>query len=199
MMEAIGRGLPKQLETAGALVLGGDYRALTVVRSLGRHGIPVWVLPEQQRLAAKSGYATREIPLPRGGENEQVNFLVALAVQNALQRWVLFPTEDSHAAMLARYRARLESRFRLLTSPWETVEIAYDKRATYQVAERLGIACPATHYPKTRHELESVEYVFPVILKPAVKEGSNRFTRQKAWRIDDCASLLSHYDAACEL
>jgi len=29
---------------AGALVLGGDYRALGVVRSLGRRGVPVWVI-----------------------------------------------------------------------------------------------------------------------------------------------------------
>ena len=35
----------------GAVVLGGDYRALTVVRSLGRQAIPVWVLPEQQKIA----------------------------------------------------------------------------------------------------------------------------------------------------
>ena len=29
---------------AGALVLGADYRALGVVRSLGRRGVPVWVI-----------------------------------------------------------------------------------------------------------------------------------------------------------
>ena len=191
--------MPKHLETTGALVLGGDYRALTVVRSLGRHGISVWVLPEQQRLAAKSRYALREIRLPRGDDNAQVNFLLTLAEQHGLKGWILFPTEDSHAAMLARNRARLEARFRLITSPWETIEIAYDKRATYKVAERLGVDCPATHYPKTREELESLECVYPVILKPAVKAGSNRFTRQKAWRIDDRVSQLSHYDAACEL
>jgi hypothetical protein len=43
----------------GALVLGGDYGALTVVRSLGRHGIPVWVLTQKQKIAATSRYARR--------------------------------------------------------------------------------------------------------------------------------------------
>ncbi|HLI78827.1 MAG TPA: hypothetical protein VKV03_02525 [Candidatus Binataceae bacterium] len=181
------------------MVLGGDYRALTVVRSLGRHGIPVWVLPEQQRIASKSRYALREIPLPRGDENAQVDFLLAIAEQSGLEGWTLLPTEDPHAAMLARHRSRLEAKFRLIISPWDIVEIAYDKRVTYRVAERLGVACPVTHYPKTRHQLDGLECTFPVILKPAIKEGINRLTRQKAWRIDDRASLLAHYDAACEL
>jgi len=193
------QGLPDHSKSPGAVVLGGDYRALTVVRSLGRRGIPVWVFPEQQRIATKSRYAPNSIPLPRADEAAQVDFLLATAQRYGLDGWILFPTEDTHAAMLARHRARLQTRFRLFTSSWDTVEIAYDKRATYQVAERLGVACPTTHYPKCRQDLENLACEFPVILKPAVKEGTNRLTRQKAWRIDDRAALLARYDAACEL
>src|ERR687886_653112 len=41
----------------GAVVIGANYRALGVVRSLGRHGIPVWVLRQEDEL------------LPTGDEN----------------------------------------------------------------------------------------------------------------------------------
>ena len=37
---------------AGALILGSDYKALGIVRSLGRHGIPVWVLRDEHLIAS---------------------------------------------------------------------------------------------------------------------------------------------------
>src|SRR5579872_723815 len=189
----------QQEKICGAIVLGGDYRALTVVRSLGRHRIPVWVCPEQQKIATKSRYALKQIPLPRGDENEQIDFLLRIGQRNGLDGWVLFPTEDSHAAMLARHQAKLAERFRLATSPWETVEIAYDKRATYRTAEKFAIRCPLTYYPRDRREVEALECPFPVILKPAIKEAVNRFTREKAWPINDRAALLARYDVCCTM
>ncbi len=183
----------------GAVVLGGDYRALTVVRSLGRRGIPVWVFPEQQKIATKSRYAVRQFPLPSADEEKQVDFLLAAGERYGLDQWVLFPTEDTHAALLARHQAKLASRFRLATAPWQTVEVAYDKRATYRVAQELGVDCPVTHYPRDRREVEGLDCSYPVILKPAIKEAVNRFTREKAWPIHERASLLASYDAACTM
>jgi predicted ATP-grasp superfamily ATP-dependent carboligase len=137
--------------------------------------------------------------LPRADEREQIDFLLGVGERYGLDGWVLFPTEDSHAAMLARHQAKLADRFRLATSPWETVEIAYDKRSTYRVAQEFDVHCPATHYPRDRREVEILQCSFPVILKPAIKEAVNRFTREKAWPIDNRASLLARYDAACAL
>lgn len=48
----------------GALVIGGDYRGLGVVRSLGRRGIPVWVLTDEHKIAATSRYAQRSFAWP---------------------------------------------------------------------------------------------------------------------------------------
>src|SRR5262249_49632620 len=64
----------------GAVVLGGDYRALGVVRSLGRHGVPVAVVREgDDRLAALSRFAKRRFPWPDVDEGEQVAYLLELA------------------------------------------------------------------------------------------------------------------------
>ncbi len=189
--------MSKELDLAnGAVVLGGDYRALTVVRSLGRRGVPVWVFPEQQKIATKSRYALRHLPLP-SDEKRQVDFLLEVGRRFGLDGWVLFPTEDTHAAMIARHQAKLATLFRLATSPWETVEVAYDKRSTYRVAQKFGVHTPATFYPRDRRVVETLECRFPVILKPAIKEVNNRFTREKAWPIEDKASLLATYDVAC--
>src|SRR5213082_1776829 len=76
----------------GALVLGADYRALGVVRSLGRRGIPVWVLhgPDEHRLAATSRYARRRVQWPDGDDDDRSRLLRGLAERHQLQGWVLF-------------------------------------------------------------------------------------------------------------
>jgi D-aspartate ligase len=183
----------------GAIVIGGDYRALTVVRSMGRHAIPVWVLTERQKIAAKSRYALRHLPFPSEEEEQQVDFLLGLATRHGLDGWVLFPTEDRHAALLARHHAKLERCFKLATSGWEAVEVAYDKRSTYRAAKHFGIDCPRTFYPRGRRDVETVEVSFPAILKPAIKDVVNRFTHAKAWRVEDRRTLLARYDEACTL
>jgi D-aspartate ligase len=185
----------ERAKEAGALVLGADYRGLTIVRSLGRRGIKVWVLPEQQRIAAKSRYALNEIPLPHG-EDEQVEFLLELAELYDVAGWVLFATEDRHAALLARHRDKLARKFRVASSPWDIVKVAYDKRLTYSIAQELGLDIPLTFYPSDRAELAALECSFPVILKPAMKEGDNLFTHEKAWRVDDRKAMLEAYDVA---
>jgi D-aspartate ligase len=197
----LGTGRPGRhpAQVTGALVIGGDYRALTVVRSLGRHGIPAWVLPEHQKIACKSRYAIEEHSLPLAGDEEQIAFLMELAEKHHLNGWVVFPTEDKHAALIARHQGLLSRRFKLATSRWETVEAAYDKRATYRAAGEHGVDHPTTFYPRDRREVEALEVAYPVILKPAIKDVVNRFTQAKAWRVENRAQLLARYDEACAL
>src|SRR4051812_9079907 len=79
----------------GAVVVGGDYTALGVVRSLGRRGIDTWVVPNDGHLVAIiSRYARRCRPLPRGDEAGQVRHLLDLCAEHDLQGCVLFPTYD---------------------------------------------------------------------------------------------------------
>ena len=57
-------------ETTGALVIGGNLNGLSIARSLGRHGVPVWVTtPPNVKLAGFSRYALRTLPWPEGAES----------------------------------------------------------------------------------------------------------------------------------
>ena len=62
-------------ENVGALVIGGDYRGLGIVRSLGRHGIPVWVLADEHRIATVSRYAVRSLSWPERDEEQLQDLL----------------------------------------------------------------------------------------------------------------------------
>jgi D-aspartate ligase len=187
--------------SAGALVLGGDSRALGIARSLGRRRIPVWAIDEGDYLIARrSRYVRRNLPWPEDeGEAGQIAYLTGLAGEHGLDGWTLYATSDETAALVARHHDELSERFRLTTPPWAQTRLAYDKRLTYELAESLGIGAPRTHHPRNRAELARIEVEFPCILKPSAKPALNRFTNDKAWPAANREELLARYQEACEL
>lgn len=199
VVRSVGTGLlAARSAPAGAIVLGSDYRALGVVRSLGRHGIPVCVVASgDDRLAAFSRYARDCCEWPDETE-ERLSLLDELA-QAEEQRWALIPSADESAAFVARHHARLAERLVLTTPPWPVFEWAYDKRRTHDLAREAHVDYPWTMYPSDRAELEAAELRFPLILKPALKPELNRFTAAKAWRCDGLETLLARYDEARRL
>jgi predicted ATP-grasp superfamily ATP-dependent carboligase len=148
--------------------------------------------------AAASRFARRRLPWS-AGEAARLASLRELSARYALFDWVLYPTDDESAALVARNYEALSGSFRLTTPPWAVLQWAYDKRLTYELASRLGIDHPWTLYPQNRDEVADLGCTFPAILKPAVKAQGNRFTRARAWRVDDRQQLLARYAEACEL
>ena len=147
--------------------------------------------------ASRHGLATRAAPaVARGPTGAQIAALLAIAEAGA-EGWALIPSADETASLVARHHERLAQRFVLTTPPWETLRHACDKRLTYPLAQALGVDVPLTWYPEDRAAVEALDLEFPVILKPAWKEGFNRLTAAKAWRVDSREELLRAYDDAC--
>jgi predicted ATP-grasp superfamily ATP-dependent carboligase len=181
-----------------ALVLGSDYRALGVVRSLGRKGVPVRVLAHgDDRLACFSRFNRGTVEWPRG-DNERLTLLERLARADG-HVWALFPSADESAEFVAHHHERLEGSLALTTPRWEVLRWAHDKRLTQELAVIAGVDYPLTLYPRSRQELERADLRFPLILKPAVKESLNALTAAKAWRADSREELLRRYDEAIGL
>ena len=187
--------------STGAVVTGASYRALAVVRSLGRRGVPIRVVrSDEHSVAAASRYAGPRLRWPaNGGDGSRVRYLLQLADDEDLHGWVLIPTHDEEAALVARNHDALAQCYRLTTPPWENLCAAYDKRRTYRLGARLRLAQPWTIFPKSAADLAQAEGHFPVVLKPAYKEHANRLTIDKAWRADDGAALRRRYEEACTL
>jgi predicted ATP-grasp superfamily ATP-dependent carboligase len=187
------------MSETGALVLGGNLNGLSIARSLGRHGVPVWVTTQPNvRLACFSRYTQRTFPWPTGECEAQVASLLELATQFQLDRWVLFPTSDESAALLSRFHTVLSRRFRVSTPAWDVLRWAYDKRLTYRLAAVEQVDCPSTIYPTTEDDLKALE-AFPAVLKPATHAAVNRFTADKAWPVANRVELLARYRDAREL
>jgi D-aspartate ligase len=187
-------------ETTGALVLGGNLNGLTIARSLGRRGVPVWVATAPNiKLASFSRYTRRTLPWPEGECAAQVEYLLEVAERYRIDQWVLFPTSDETAALLSKFRTALSRRFRVSTPSWDVLRWAYDKRLTYQLAVEQQVDYPTTIYPATEADLEAANCTFPAILKPATHSFVNRFTADKAWPVANRDELLERYRQAREL
>ena len=187
--------------TIGAVVVGGDYQGLEIVRSLGRHGVPVCVVDNEHSISRFSRYCSNFVHREDLREEARtVETLLRLAGEIALQGWVLYPTREEHVAAFSRYRSELSKMFRVPTPPWETIQWAWDKRNTYKLAEELSIPAPVTRYITHIDQLDELNGLTPPFaIKPAIKEHFVYATKAKAWRANDHAELRSLYQKAAKL
>ena len=183
----------------GAVVCGGCYQGLGIVRSLGRRGVPVCVIDDEHSISRFSRYATHALHVPNLRDEEaMVETVLDIGRRLDLRGWVLYPTREEMVAAFSRHRAELEELFRVPTPPWETVRWAWDKRNTYRLAEELDIPVPRTWYPTGPDDLAAVDE-FPVVIKPAIKERFVYATKAKAWRADSREELHRRFRDAVAL
>ncbi len=187
----------KQEPSTGALVVGGDHPGLGIARSLGRRGIPVYVVDDQHCISSFSRYATRVVRVDDLlDERKTVDAVLELGRRFNLRNWVLFPTRDETVAAFSRYRGELSEFFRVTTGEWGSVQWAWDKKKTYELAAALDIPCPKTFNPRNADELLSLYSSLPLAIKPAIKENFFYATGAKAWRADSVEQLNKLYDKA---
>lgn len=183
----------------GALVAGGDYQGLGIVRSLGRSGFPVCVVDDEPSIARYSRYASHSVRVGNlRNEDAAIDALLEVGHRFGLEGWVLFVTRDELVTALSRARDRLSAFFRVPTPAWETIRYAADKRMTYELAQRLNIPLPRTWYPESFEALDEIEPIrWPVLIKPAIKEHFIYRTRVKGWVVKDRHELRERFrDAA---
>jgi len=186
--------------SCGALLMGADYRALGVARSLGRRKIPVWVIKQGGHLvAAASRYVRRRIPWPEAEDAEKIDFLLDLSVKSGLKDWALIPTDDYAVGLASVYHDLLSKQYRVTVPRWEKLQWACDKRLLHAVAEALGIHQPWTKCISAEQDVARVDCPFPVILKPAIRLKPSSLAIPKAWRADDREALLRRFKEASSL
>jgi len=190
----------KPKHEVGAIVVGGDYQGLGIVRSLGQRGIPVCVIDDEYSIARFSRYTVHAVTVKDlRDESRTVAAILDIGSQLNLDGWVIYPTRDETVAALSRARARLCNQFRVPTPPWETVRATWDKRETYQLAASLDIPTPQTWYPPHVDALDEIDAAPPFAIKPAIKEHFVYATRSKAWRANTRAELRARFKQAAAI
>lgn len=184
----------------GAVVIGGDFNGLGIVRSLGRRGIPVCVIDDERSIARFSRYCTHHVRVPDLRDHARtVDAVMEVGARLGLDGWVLYPTRDETVAAFAKARHRLAERFRVPVPEWKVTRWAWDKRNTHELAAQLGIPAPRTWYVSGPDEAAALAAEGPFAVKPAIKEHFIYATKVKAWRADTRAELVDRVRQAAEL
>jgi D-aspartate ligase len=191
---------PAATRQIGAVVIGGCFQGLGIVRSLGRHGVPTCIIDNEQSIARFSRYARHSVHVSDLlDEQITVDNVLDAGRRLGLEGWVLYPTRDENVAAFSRHRSKLTEYFRVPTPDWNAVQWAWDKRNTYQKAEELGIPVPRTWYPYHVSELKDIEAKFPLIIKPAIKEHFIYATKAKAWKAQSREELETLFRQASRI
>lgn len=183
----------------GAIVWGGHFHALGLVRQLARFGIPVVVIDHEYCIARFSKYTWKFFKSPIGDdENTCLDFFKNLARNYRLHQWVVFPSDDQGVFFLSRNKTALENYFRITTPRWDVTKFVYDKRQTYLKASSIGLPVPRTMIPKSREEIFDLDWEYPLIIKPAIMRTFKAMTGKKAFRANNRDELIQLYDRACQ-
>jgi D-aspartate ligase len=90
-----GGSAQRQNGAVGAVIVGGDFHGLGIVRSLGRHGVPICIVDDEYSIGRFSRYTTMVVKAPNlRSERQTVDFLIVAARRHNLKGWVLYPTRD---------------------------------------------------------------------------------------------------------
>lgn len=188
---------PHPATAVGAVVIGGDYQGLGIVRSLGRHEIPICVIDDEHSIARFSKYTSHFVSVPDlRDEDRTIQSLLETGHRLKLHGWVLYPTRDETVAALSHYRSQLEEIFRVPTPEWRVIRCAWDKRETYRLARELGIPTPRVWHAESANDLRGLDLRFPIAVKPAIKEHFFYATKAKAWRANNLAELETLFTRA---
>jgi D-aspartate ligase len=171
----------------GAIVLGGNFVGLGIVRSLGAYGIPTRVFDadRSKSIAQFSRYTTRFIET----KEPITDVLLREGHKHQLNGWVIFPVADEYVETVSANHELLSSIYRVTTAPPEVTKFALDKRLTYRRANELGIAAPWTSVGNSVAEVEAEGVPYPVILKPAINHHFFPQTNIKALPVDNPSEL----------
>ncbi|MBE9502271.1 MAG: ATP-grasp domain-containing protein [Chloroflexi bacterium] len=187
-------------EKVGAVIIGGHFQGLGIVRSLAKHNIPIYLLDQELCIGRFSRYPKKFVRCPSVRQEVPfLNFLTDLAKKENIEGWIIYPNDDETVYFLAKYKEQLQEYYRIPTPPLDVVKFTHEKKLTYQLAEESGIAIPKTFYPGNLEALEQLDLEFPVIIKPSIKEPFYSKTRKKAIRIDDKEELVQEFERALSI
>jgi predicted ATP-grasp superfamily ATP-dependent carboligase len=186
----------------------GRGSAIACLRSLGRAGWHVIAADADERCAGfRSRFAAERLvyPAPQRSPRAFVECLHEFLRARPVD--LVIPVTDECIHPLARARASFAGLTRLAIASDEALATVTDKRATLELAQRLGVPVPETRVVATLEEVRAAarELRFPLVVKPAVsrrylpaddriESGAVSFARDLAGLERRMAPLLGRHD-----
>lgn len=184
--------------SGGAIILGGAHGSLALARSLGKQGVPVWLISNDNPLPGWSRYVRRVLNWPGPADDRAVPFLLELAKGGGMDGFLLVAAGDAEVRFVSENIDQLSASFEIVLPAWDRLRWVCEKPLLYRRAAELQLAIPPTYDFASLQQASRAEIRFPIILKPSMGGGGDEFSRAKVIRADDQASFLVAYKHAAE-
>jgi len=184
-----------------AVVLGGgDTTGLGAIRSLGRAGVTVYHIEEQQSLAKYSNYCKENFVIPRTAHDRNELKRTLLSLQQRMNDdAVVFPASDPYMNVLSDLVDELPA-YHLPIVRKEVAEILINKRRFYASLVKNNVAHPTTAFPENLEDVRKIskQITYPTFIKPYFSESFQRF-HKKGFIANSESELLGHFAALSRL
>jgi D-aspartate ligase len=177
----------------------GAHGPLGIVRSLGRLGVPVYVVDPDRRAPARTsrycrgGFVCELDPArPDAAVRDLVHVGRAIG-----SRSILVPTTDEAALLVADHAEALREAFVIVELPPGLARALCSKKEMYHLARRHGVPTAETLFPQDRADVLRFldDATFPVMLKGIDGLRLERRAGARMFIVRDREELLRLYDA----
>ena len=171
----------------GAVIIEGHVQGLSNVRSLGEHGIPVYVMDVCHCLAQYSRYCKKFFRCPAFDSQEFIDFLIDIGQKEQLNGWAIIPSNDHIVENLSRNIESLKPYYKTIAPEPEILNKIVSKRRLLEVAESSGTPIPSTCYPSSIEKVR--DFRFPVLVKGVKGLSFYKAVHAKAIQVDKLADF----------
>jgi predicted ATP-grasp superfamily ATP-dependent carboligase len=179
--------------TPGIVVLGGHVQGYGIVRIYGQNNIPCIVVDKSRyNITRHSKYC---VAFHKVGYDDLIEFLIKLGRQNKYKDWLLMPTDDYYVRLLSQNKTELDEHFTVTVDDWEVINIFFNKKNSYPLAQAAGLPVPKTFYPDSFSDVKlmSEDISFPCIIKPAIMLDFYRHFKKKVFVCNNRGELERNY------
>ncbi len=192
-----------------AIMFGPDsINGLGVARNLGRNGVKVLCVTEEENSArsseiAYSRYCERYYAVPQIERSKRVLSAFLCDVKRELQYpSVLFPCSDVFCIALSQLRDELNSELSdhyVTFGGSETIETLVNKRKFYQSLDKYAVSHPVTFFPRTSQDVENISkhIEYPIYIRPSITQLFTKF-HKKGLIARSQSELMHQYRIASE-
>ena len=148
-----------------------SHGALGIARTLGRLGVPVYAIVEDNYTPLASSRYIAKTFLWESWPSDAETFLIAMSAISEVigHRAILIPMDDLSSIAVAESSAVLNRWFLFPQLPWNLPRQLADKAAFCSLCRNMGTPCARSITPRSVDQIrEFIEYTaFPMVLKAA--------------------------------
>jgi len=176
------------------LLLGGMENSLSIVRSLGRRGIPVSVAAKEKCFAPFSRFCNKSYSVPQNVEAKRFWQDLLLSGDNSgLSGSVIFACNDEAVEFVTENESELQKNYILEYQDRTLRADMLNKQKTLELARSVGIPTPNFWEINIFENIEEVQnqVLFPALVKPLYSHIFQSHFNKKFFLVKDHSELFN--------